>query len=160
MGQGAPLLARVPAPRHLRQFAFPPRTPVGKGRSHAPISTALTGLVPAGSRAVSDCWLHQNADPAGRQSLCRGLKDKDRAETQAGGLQRFEERALRREEAIKDLDVLKIPTDKVKIVEVEEVSKHEVRAKVEVGSKEAPRSVIYTLTRDPKIQRWSSTMSL
>lgn len=86
--------------------------------------------------------------------FAEGLKDKDSAELKLAVSQRFEERALRREEAIKDLDVLKIPTDKVKIVDVEEVSKHEVRAKVEVGSKEAPRSVIYTLTRDPKIQRW------
>lgn len=82
------------------------------------------------------------------------LKDKDNAELKLAVSERFEERALRREEALKDLDVLKIPTGKVKIVEVEEISKNEVHAKVEVGSKEAPRSVVFKLTRDPKIQRW------
>ncbi len=46
--------------------------------------------------------------------FAEGLKDKDSAELKLAVSQRFEERALRREEAIKDLDVLKIPTDKVK----------------------------------------------
>jgi hypothetical protein len=82
------------------------------------------------------------------------LNDKDDTELRLSVSQRFEDRALRRKEAMKDIDVLKIPSGKVKIVEVEEVAKNEVLAKAEVGSKEAPKHVVYKLTRDPKIQRW------
>lgn len=82
------------------------------------------------------------------------LQDKDYPGLKLSVSQRFEDRALRRPESLKDLEILKIPTGKVKIVELEEVSKNEVRAKVEVGSKESAKNVVFVLTKDPKIQRW------
>jgi len=84
----------------------------------------------------------------------KSLEDKDSAALKLAASDRFEKRALRREEAIRDLTILNIPTGKTKIIEIEEVSKNEVKAKVEIGKNKATREVVYTLTRDPKVQRW------
>ncbi len=82
------------------------------------------------------------------------LDDKEYNDLKLAVSDRFEQRALRREESVRDIMTLKIPTGKTKIIEIEEVSKNEVRAKVEVGKDKSTREVIYTLTRDPKVQRW------
>ena len=86
----------------------------------------------------------------------QSLEDKDYTDLKLAVSNRFEERALRREEAVRDLAILAIPTGETKIIDIEQVSKNEVRAKVEVkiGKDNAARDVVYTLTRDPKIQRW------
>ena len=84
----------------------------------------------------------------------KSLESKDQTGLKLAVSDNFEHRALRREEAIRDLQIINIPTGKNKIIEIEEVSKDEVRAKVEIGKNKAAREVIYTLTRDPKIQRW------
>lgn len=84
----------------------------------------------------------------------KSLEDKDTAGLKLATSDRFEQRALRREEAQRDIKLLDIPAGKNKILEIEEVSKNEVRAKVEIGKNKSTREVVYTLTRDPKIQRW------
>ena len=84
----------------------------------------------------------------------KSLEEKDYTDLKLAVSNRFEKRALRREEALRDLAILDIPTGKNKIIEIEEVSKNEVRAKVEIGKNKTAREVVYTLTRDPKIQRW------
>ncbi len=84
----------------------------------------------------------------------KSLEEKDYTGLKLSVSNRFETRALRREEALRDLAILNIPTGKTKIIEIEEVSKNEVRAKVEIGKEKAAREVVYTLVRDPKIQRW------
>ncbi len=84
----------------------------------------------------------------------QSLEDKNYTNLKLAVSNRFEERALRREESLRDLAILAIPTGKNKIIDIEQVSKNEVRAKVEVGKSKAAREVVYTLTRDPKIQRW------
>lgn len=92
-----------------------------------------------------------------RQAINRfneSLDQKDYAALKLAVSDRFEGRALRREEAVRDLQFLKIPTGKVKIIGLEEVSKNEVRAKVELKEKQSTREVVYTLQRDPKVQRW------
>ena len=84
----------------------------------------------------------------------QSLEEKDYTDLKMAVSNRFENRALRREEALRDLAILDIPTGKNKIIEIEQVSPKEVRAKVEIGNTKATREVVYTLTRDPKIQRW------
>ena len=84
----------------------------------------------------------------------KSLEEKDYPDLKLAVSNRFEERALRREEALHDLAILSIPTGDTKIIDIEQVSKNEVRAKVEMGKDKAAREVVYTLTRDPKIQRW------
>ena len=82
------------------------------------------------------------------------LEAKDYTDLKLSVSDRFEQQALRREEALRDIATLDIPIGKMKIIEIEEVSKNEIRAKVEVGKNKATREVVYTLTRDPKVQRW------
>ncbi len=84
----------------------------------------------------------------------KSLENKDYTALKLAVSDNFEQRALRRPESIRDVDFLNISTDKTKIIEVEEISKNEVRAKVEIGKNKAAREVVYTLTRDPKVQRW------
>ena len=84
----------------------------------------------------------------------KSLESKDQPALKLAVSDNFENRALRREEAIRDMQIINIPAGKNKIVEIEEVSKNEVRAKVEIGKNKTAREVVYTLTRDPKIQRW------
>ncbi|RLS44824.1 MAG: hypothetical protein DWH81_00165 [Planctomycetota bacterium] len=84
----------------------------------------------------------------------KSLADKDPDGMKLAVSDQFERRALRREEALRDMEVLNFQTGKNKILEIEQVSKDEVRAKVEIGKNKAAREVVYTLTRDPKIQRW------
>ncbi len=84
----------------------------------------------------------------------KSLADKDAAGLKISVSDDFENRALRREEALRDIAILNIPTGKNKILEIEQVSKDEVRAKVEIGKNKAAREVVYTLTRDPKVHRW------
>ncbi len=100
----------------------------------------------------SGCTKMLTQQAVNRFSKC--LEEKDYTGLKLSVSNRFETRALRREEALRDVKILNIPTGKTKIIEIEEVSKNEVRAKVEIGKEKAAREVVYTLVRDPKIQRW------
>ncbi len=88
------------------------------------------------------------------ERFSESLEAKDEGELKLSVSGRFEERALRGEEALRDLKNLDIPAGEHKVVEVTEISAHEVKAKVEVGKEKNLKTVEYTLTRDPKIQRW------
>lgn len=88
------------------------------------------------------------------ERFSEGLESKDASQLKLAVSNRFEERALRREEAIRDLNILDIPTGECKLVDVEEISRNQVKAKVEVGQGKSTDIVEYILTKDPRIQRW------
>lgn len=88
------------------------------------------------------------------ERFSEGLESKDASQLKLAVSNRFEERALRRDEAIRDINFLDIPTGECKIVDVEEISRNQVKAKVEVGQGKSTDTVEYTLTKDPRIQRW------
>ncbi|MEX0700683.1 MAG: hypothetical protein WD069_01165 [Planctomycetales bacterium] len=64
----------------------------------------------------------------------------------------FERKALRRPDAIDDLKILKLPTEKPTVVQVEDRSETEKRVVVEVG--ESGRKLLYKLVRDEGSGRW------
>lgn len=66
----------------------------------------------------------------------------------------FEQRALRRPEAIDDLKFLKVPTGKVKVLEIEDVDSVTKMVKVAIGEKDKAKELEYRLTLDTTTRKW------
>lgn len=64
----------------------------------------------------------------------------------------FDEKALRLSESLDDLKILNLPTGKVSVAKIEDVSPTEKRVSVEVG--ERKKEVLYKLTRQPGSRKW------
>ncbi|MBM81751.1 MAG: hypothetical protein CMJ78_14320 [Planctomycetaceae bacterium] len=64
----------------------------------------------------------------------------------------FDEKALRRSDALKDFRVLRLPDGKTSVINVDDISESEKRVTVEVG--ERKRKVKYTLLKDQETQKW------
>ena len=64
----------------------------------------------------------------------------------------FEERALRKDAALEDLKVLRLPTGEIEIADVDEVSPAVKRVTVFVG--ESKQRLKYQLKLDPKTKKW------
>ena len=65
---------------------------------------------------------------------------------------RFEEQALRKEVALEDMKVLRLPTGEIEIVDVKEVSPTVKRVSVKVG--ESKQRLKYQLKLDPSTNKW------
>jgi hypothetical protein len=81
-----------------------------------------------------------------------GIQEKDLDSLRASSSPEFEQRALRLSDATQDLKVLKIPTDKAKIVKVQDVNKDERKVYVEVGK--AAQKLEYRLVRSEETHQW------
>jgi hypothetical protein len=66
--------------------------------------------------------------------------------------QQFAQRALRREEALDSLKLLRLPTGEIEIVEVEPVSDRERVVTAQIGKSE--RRVFYRLVREEGSRKW------
>ncbi len=64
----------------------------------------------------------------------------------------FEEKALRSAESLDDFKILNLPTGKVSVARVEEISDVEKRVTVKVG--ERKKELLYKLTRKPGSRQW------
>lgn len=64
----------------------------------------------------------------------------------------FEQKALRRDESLEELDRLRLPAGEVEIVEVKDESETEKLVTVEIG--ESKRRLFYRLTKSPETKKW------
>ncbi len=109
------------------------------------VAAALT-LAGAGSgcaKMLTARSLQNFADSLAEQDL-ETLKRKTSAD--------FDQKALRTADALDDIKILNLPTGKVSVVEVEEVSDVEKRVTVEVGDRK--KELLYKLTRKPGSRKW------
>jgi hypothetical protein len=86
------------------------------------------------------------------QTFADGLAQNDLDQLKQATTDQFDEKALRLSEALDDLKILNLPTGKVSVAQVEEVSEHERRLTVEMG--EQKKEVLYKLVRRPGHREW------
>ncbi|MCA9080963.1 MAG: hypothetical protein KDA58_10420 [Planctomycetaceae bacterium] len=83
-----------------------------------------------------------------------GIEEQDLDALREHSSNSFEHKALRTAAATQDLRILKVPTGKFRIEEVERVSDHTRRVVVSVGEKQQARRLEYRLTRDRSTAQW------
>lgn len=80
------------------------------------------------------------------------LQDGDVAELQRTTSDEFESKALRRAEALDDLQILRLPKEPPTVVQVVDVSETEKHVNVTVGN--SPQQLLYKLVQDPESKQW------
>lgn len=67
---------------------------------------------------------------------------------------RFEQMALRKPEAARDLKILKLPSGKIEIVSMEDIDKDSKKCVAKIGEKDDAKELEYKLVKDRKTGRW------
>lgn len=92
------------------------------------------------------------------EGFTAALDQQDLKALKAATSKAFENKALRLDDAVDDLNILNLPTGEVSIVNVEDVSENKKRVTVTAGKqgrKEGTgRRMLYTLTREDGTHRW------
>ncbi|MCA9111175.1 MAG: hypothetical protein KDA52_14580, partial [Planctomycetaceae bacterium] len=86
------------------------------------------------------------------QTFADSLAEKDLETLKEKTSSDFDQKALRTADALDDIKILNLPTGKVSVAKVEEISETEKHVTVEVG--ERKKEVLYKLTRNPGSRKW------
>ncbi len=110
--------------------------------------TVATALVTAGTS--SGCANLLTARSI--QTFADSLAEKDLDSLKLKTSPEFDQKALRTTDALDDIKILNLPTGKVSVANIEEVSETEQLVTVEVG--ERKKELLYKLTREPGSRKW------
>ncbi|MCA9077937.1 MAG: hypothetical protein KDA93_23110 [Planctomycetaceae bacterium] len=86
------------------------------------------------------------------QTFADSLAEKDLENLKLKTSSEFDQKALRTADALDDIKILNLPTGKVSVASVEEISETEKHVTVEVG--ERKKEVLYKLVREPGSRKW------
>ncbi len=82
------------------------------------------------------------------------LKEQDLEKLKSSTSADFNHKALRQPESVNDLKLLRVPTDSVEVVSVEQVDKTTKKVIVKIGEKERAKEMEYVLTHDRNTGKW------
>ena len=88
------------------------------------------------------------------ERFAESLQEQDLDELKASTSSGFEQKALRRPEAVSDLKMLRVPQGKIEIVSVDEIDESTKLAVVKVGEEERALDLEYRLKIDRNSGRW------
>ena len=86
------------------------------------------------------------------EAFSRALRQDDLDNLRQHTSTHFEQKALRLAESLDDLRILRLPDETTTVVDVEDVSKHEKKVRVQVGN--SSRRLLYRLVHDTERDAW------